>query len=172
MAGKPQDFETQKKTSLASTQQRNNLLRSWWNPNPPLPLEGERSELLEAHKECSLTVRRTMMTLLGFSIFCVLATFGTGDSQLFLAGTKQQITIPLANIEIAFVPFLIVAPLLLIVITAYLHVFIGYWYRLDAALETKATGAERLPTMLNIDAFIPRLLAGMVFYWLVPLVSG
>ena len=51
---------------------------------------------------------------------------------------EASIKVPFADVPISFVGFLVVAPLLLLLLTTYLHVFYGYWLGLDA--ERRALG--------------------------------
>jgi hypothetical protein len=78
----------------------------------------------QAHEKFSETVRLTMLSLLGFALFCLLITFGTPDSALL--GADPAIKMPFADVQVSFQSFLIVAPFLLLIITLYLHIFYGY----------------------------------------------
>jgi hypothetical protein len=83
----------------------------------------------QAHEKFSETVRLTMLSLLGFALFCLLITFSTPDSSLLVA--DPTIKMPLADVQVSFQSFLILAPFLLIVVTLYLHIFYGYWLDLE-----------------------------------------
>jgi hypothetical protein len=66
-----------------------------------------------------------MLVLLGVVLFCLLTTFGSPDKLLLVAGST--IKVPLTDAPLPFLGFIIVAPLLLIVLATYLHIFYSYW---------------------------------------------
>ncbi len=152
--------------------------RGWWYP--PEPRRGELGispeDLPDAHEKCSVTIRRTMLVLLGFSLFCIVTTFGTPDRALL--ASEATVQLPFADVPIGFLGFLIAAPFLLIVLTIYLHVFDGYRLELDAALKLELDAAsekagsksQKLPALFNLDRPVPQLLTAFIFYWLAPLV--
>jgi hypothetical protein len=129
----------------------------------------------QGHEKFSETVRLTMLSLLGFALFCLLITFSAADSTLLVA--DPTIKMPFADIQVSFQSFLILAPFLLIVITLYLHIFYGYWLDLETdhrhlthSRELGEPVIEHLPTLFSLDHPVPRLLTAFIFYWLVPLV--
>lgn len=125
-----------------------------------------RKAVTEALEKCSETVNRAMVSLLAVSLFCLLTTFGAADRSLI--APEASIKVPFAEVPISFVGFLIVAPLLLVILTIYLHVFYGYWRELDA--ERRAQGlTDTYPTLFSIDRRVGRLLTAFIFYWLTPL---
>lgn len=129
--------------------------------------EERRKAVKETLDKCSETVNRAMVSLLAVSLFCLLTTFGASDRSL--VAPEATIKVPFADAPISFVGFLIVAPLLLVVLTIYLHVFYGYWRELDT--ERRAQGlTQTYPTLFSIDRRIGRLLTALIFYWLTPLV--
>jgi hypothetical protein len=65
-----------------------------------------------------------MLSLLGFTLFCLLITLSTPDSALLVA--DPTIKMPFADVQVSFQSFLILAPFLLIVVALYLHIFYGY----------------------------------------------
>lgn len=100
--------------------------RCWWHSPPAGTLvkgkanaSKKAQELREAHEKNSETIRRAMLALLGFSLFCLMTTFGSADVSLLAA--QAAIQLPFADVPISFVGFLVAAPLLLIVLTIYLH---------------------------------------------------
>lgn len=129
----------------------------------------------QAHEKFSETVRLTMLSLLGFALFCLLITFSTPDSSLLVA--DPTIKMPFADVQVSFQSFLILAPFLLIVVTLYLHIFYGYWLDLERdyqhltrSCDASEPSIERLPTLFSLDHPVPRLLTAFIFYGLVPLV--
>ena len=143
--------------------------RKWWYPDPVVRVGKYTPEVLQGlHKGASETLRRTMLVLLGLSLFCLLATLSAPDAAFL--GVGAALTLPQANIPLSFVGFLWAAPLLLIVIAAYLHVFLGYWLELEAARRTLGQGIERLPALFNMDQPLARITSAVIFYALVPVV--
>ena len=74
---------------------------------------------------------------------------------------------------------MIVAPLLLLVLTVYLHLFYGYWLQLEQARlaynqqpERTESPIESKPTLFSLPGPIPRILTTFVFYWFVPIILG
>ncbi|MDH4032073.1 MAG: hypothetical protein OEU49_14575, partial [Chromatiales bacterium] len=152
----------------ARLEDRHRWPRSWWYPLPS-DRKYDPSTLPELHKECSATVRRVMLTLLGFALFCLLAALGANDASL--VGAEAEIRIPFANVPISFLAFLVVAPLLLVILSIYLHIFVGYLRELEAAWRGYGNMiAPRVAALFNFDTVVPRLLTAFIFYWLTPLV--
>jgi hypothetical protein len=159
--------------------------RCWWYPPSSrrddvlrmseAARQNYQGVIQQAHKRFSETVRLTMLSLLGFALFCLLITSGTPDSSLLVA--DPTIKMPFADIQVSFQSFLILAPFLLIVVMLYLQIFYGYWLDLETDLqhltlrrESSDPSIERLPTLFSLDHPVPRLLTAFIFYWLVPLV--
>jgi len=126
-----------------------------------------RKAIRDAVEKCAETVNRGMLSLLAVALFCLLTTFGGADRSL--VASDASIRLPFAEVPISFVGFLVVAPLLLIVLTVYLHVFYGYWRELDTIRLAQGL-SETYPTLFGIDRKIAHLLTAFIFYWLTPLV--
>src|SRR5215468_3162533 len=126
-----------------------------------------RKAIRDAVEKCAETVNRGMLSLLAVALFCLLTTFGGADRSL--VASDASIRLPFAEVPISFVGFLVVAPLLLIVLTVYLHVFYGYWRELDTIRLAQGL-TETYPTLFGIDRKIAHLLTAFIFYWLTPLV--
>jgi uncharacterized protein YjbI with pentapeptide repeats len=113
-----------------------------------------------------------MLTLLGVALFCLLTTLGSPD-KLLLAG-DSTIKIPFADTPMSFLGFIVVAPLLLIVLATYLHVFYGYWLACERERQyinqRLIPPIEGTPTLFSFPNAIPRVLTRFIFYRLVPLV--
>ena len=159
--------------------------RCWWYPssirrNNVLRMSTEeqlayQKAMEPAHEKFSETIRLAMLSLLGFALFCLLITFSAPDVSLLVA--EPTIKMPFADVQVSFQSFVILAPLLLIVITLYLHIFYGYWLDLETdyqhlmqGYESSTPSIERLPTLFSLDHMVPRLLTTFIFYWLVPIV--
>ena len=147
--------------------------RCWWYPVPRSEIR-HKDVVREAHKQYSDTLNKTMLTLLGVALFCVLTTIGSPDKLLLAA--DSTIKVPFADTPMSFLGFIVVAPFLLIVLAIYLHVFYGYW--LDCERERQSLNQrvippiEGIPTLFAFPDVVPRVLTRFVFYWLVPVVLG
>src|SRR5215475_16089562 len=95
-------------------------LRCWLYPSPRTEVR-HQDGVREAHKQYSETLNKTMLTLLGVALFCILTIIGS-SVKLFL-GVDSTIKIPFTDTEIPFLGFMVVAPLLLLVLWTYLHIF-------------------------------------------------
>jgi hypothetical protein len=159
--------------------------RRWWFPpssrrDDVLPMsEAARhdyhKEVQQAHEKFSETVRLTVLSLLGFVLFCLLIALGTPDSALLVADPTTKM--PFADVQVSFQSFLILARFLPLVVTLYLHIFNGYWLdlerdyqRLTLSRATHEPPMERLPTLFSLDHPVPRLPTACIFYGLAPFV--
>jgi hypothetical protein len=117
-----------------------------------------------------------MLSLLALAFLCMVTSFNTSDKS-FLTG-ETTIKVPFADAQMSFLGFNFVAPLLLIVVTMYLHIFYGYWLELERERRqinerltaTEEIPIESIPTIFYFTDLFSRLLTGFVFYWLVPVV--
>jgi hypothetical protein len=147
------------------------VLRQWWYP-VRYEVVRHADVVREAHKQYSETINKTMLTLLGVALFCLLTTCSSPD-RLLLA-PDSTLKVPFADTPLSLWGFMAVAPLLLIVLIIYLHVFYGYW--LDCERERQEINKrltppiESIPTLFSFPDDISRRLTVFVFYWLVPLV--
>jgi hypothetical protein len=131
----------------------------------------------EAHKQYSETINKIMLTLLSVSFFCLLTIYGSPDRVLLKE--DSTIKIPFTDTLMPFVGFSIVAPILLIVLTVYLHIFFGYG--LDCERErqsiknvvgTNEPPIEGIPTLFSLPNLFSAVLTSFVLYGLVPFVLG
>src|SRR5262245_55963886 len=128
------------------------------------------------HQKYSETVNTAMLTLLGVALFCLLTVFNSPD-KLFLA-EDSTIKMPFADAPISFRGFIVVAPLLLALVTLYLHIFYGYWLELERdrrqinqnLIGTGEQPIEGTPSLFYLTDWVPRQLTSLIFYWLTPLV--
>jgi hypothetical protein len=132
-------------------------------------------EVQQAYEKFSETVRLTMLSPLGFGLFCLLIALGTPDSALLVA--DPIVKMPFADVQVSFQSFLILAPFLLLVVTLYLHIFYGYWLdlerdyqRLTLSRASHEPPIERLPTLFSLGHPVPRLRTARIFYGLAPFV--
>ena len=137
------------------------LRRYWWPEEVVSRLEAE--EWRRQHDETGKTIFWAMVTVAVFSLFC-LATLVSPDFELVLS-RNERIELPTLNIKIPFTYFLLVGPIVLIALTVYQHIFIGYQRALGASNEQRA-----LPFIFTLPNRSERVISGFLFYWLVPLV--
>jgi hypothetical protein len=113
------------------------------------------------HDENSKTVRRVFHTLAGTCLFCVVTLAGSPDSQLLTS--EATVTLPILNFEMSFIAFLVVGPVLLIVLTVYLHIFVNHHRRFKIS---DAVTQPMLPNFGNVSA---KVATWLLFYWMVPI---
>ena len=149
--------------------------RCWWYPITGIRLL-PHDVLTEAYKQYGETTNRTMVSLLAVGTFCLLTVIGTPDKALLAA--QGTVKVPFAEASISFLAFVIVAPLLIIVITAYLHIFYGYWMDLERERrqynlrpsDREKGPVERLAMLFALEDPVSRGLTALIFYWLTPCV--
>jgi hypothetical protein len=90
-----------------------------------------------------------------------MLSLGTPDVSL-LAG-NATIKLPFANTDVSFVAFLFIGPVVLVALTTYLHIFVGY----HSILITSQNG-RGLPYVFNLQSRLARYVSDMLLYWLVP----
>ena len=118
--------------------------------------EQEREKLKARHDELSKDIRKTALVLLTYCFFCFL-TLGQSD-EVIVSATKM-LKIPFANTEISPRTFLIVGPLILILLTAYLHVFIREHSKITALHPN-----DKLPYIFNLESWFTKALTVFTFY--------
>jgi Pentapeptide repeats (8 copies) len=147
--------------------------RKWWRPFPEkINLCDEDWE--KQHDEISKAINKLLLILIGFCFFCVL-TLSAPDRSLLASDAK--IKLPFADTEISFVSFLIIAPLVLIAFSFYLHIFAGYWIMLLRQRPSPSTASAEiphpgLPFVFNLQSRTAVWLSTFLFYWLVPSTLG
>ncbi len=151
---------------LARIRDRTRPPRSWWWPTYILDEQSattstENSEAIKQQRqELSVTIRRVMLTVVAYGCFC-LFTLAAPDTSLL----KDRIKVPLANVEINFLDFVYVGPIVLVGLLIYLHVFLESWRTIRSG--PNETGS---PYLFNMPGMVPRLLSSFLFYWLSPIV--
>ncbi len=135
--------------------------RKWWYPVVTVP-EDDIEALNEDHAETSKTVRKTMFTIIGYSLFCLLAL---GQPDIQLIANNATIKLPFANVDVSYREFLLIGPTILLVLFAYLHIFVGYWVILSRVPKIK-----RVPFLFNLPFTGARITSAFLLYWLVLLV--
>ena len=105
------------------------------------PSEPEPSPDEKRHDHLSRDIRVTGLTLLAYSIFCFVTL-----SQVDEIIKTRNVEIPLADFPVKFSSFLAAGPLVLIIITFYLHLFIWEWERIRSV-----TPEKKLPVTFNME---------------------
>jgi hypothetical protein len=140
--------------------------RQWWYPElPAAPTLKPDAKIDKLYENCVDTLRNTMLALLAFCMFCAVTVFATPDAALI--GSTARVKLPLADVEIVFLGFLLAAPFLLIVLTLYLHIF----NNTRIQLERRYDFSDLRPLALfTIGRPISGLLTDFIFFWLVPII--
>ena len=171
------------KTILARITDQIRTLRCWRYP-VPVQETHHPDALKELHTSYAKAINKTMFTLLGVGLYCLLKVIGESDKSLIVANTTIQT--PLVGTSISFQSFLLVAPFLLVILVAYLHILYGYWLPLEkerremnekiVAENSKMTGADKpeptiesIPAIFSFTRRMPRFFTSLIFYWFVPL---
>ena len=142
---------------------RTKVPRRWWFPEIA-QVQYDPEDLQKLHTECSDTIRKTSLVLVGLSFFSLVA-LGASDESLL--GLGKEIKLPFADTNVSFLAFLYLTPLILIAITVYLHIFVGQSIRYSAiGLKPE----KKLLTVFNIDEPAAKFVAAVILYWLVPIV--
>lgn len=153
--------------------------RSWWYPSIEIIIRKlkqpvDNKEVEKLHEINSETIRRTMLALLIFDLFCLMTVLSTPD--VALIGGSSVVKLPYAEVQVSFLGFFIAAPLILVILTIYLHIFLAYSRQLEAIFSSQnITNAEsktsmlKIPTLFNLNLIIARLLSVFIFYWLTPI---
>ena len=132
----------------------------WWAPEPANDFvsEEQRENWKQQHNETSQTIHRTMLVLVTFSVFCLM-TLGAAD--IWLLSSTAKIKLPFADTEMTFVAFLLIGPAVLLALTSYLHLFVGYHRVLG--VPSKQQG---LPYVFNLQTRMGCFFTQVLFYCL------
>jgi uncharacterized protein YjbI with pentapeptide repeats len=118
--------------------------------------------MADQNEEICNTIRRAMLTTIVFSIFC-LVTIARPDLAMFI--TTEDIKVPFLDTNVAYVIFLYVAPVILIGLTLYLHIFLERHY------EQRISEIEPcLPYLFNFHGPLSKAITWFIFYGLPPLI--
>jgi hypothetical protein len=135
--------------------------RSWWYPKIAI-LNGDEPTLKRQHDECSKIIQRVWLVIAGFSFFCLI-TLSAQDASLL--GGGAEIKLALLGVTVSYNLFLLLGPIVLLGLAAYLHIFVGQLRKLE-----KYPLDHQFPYLFNLSGRMPRLMTSFVFYWLVPIV--
>jgi len=118
-------------------------------------------QLKATHDEISKTIRRVFHTLAGTCLFCIITLAGSPDSKLLTP--EATVKLPLLNYDMGFASFLVVGPVLLTVLTMYLHIFVNDHRRYPIPEKL------RLPILPNFSSFSAKAAVWLLFYWMTPI---
>jgi uncharacterized protein YjbI with pentapeptide repeats len=118
----------------------------------------------EARDKTAAQVIRIGLTFLGTTAFCVVSLL-TPDSAML--GGNDRINVPVAG-PVPFIGFMMLGPALLIALRLYLQIYVEHSDRLDRL--ARRMRAVRAPTLLPLRNPLIRIIGGLTFYLLLPLV--
>jgi hypothetical protein len=121
------------------------------------------ADAVRMHAECSRTIKRMFLAILAFSLFCIVTLSGSEEG---LLGVGTEISLPFAGVRMTVKNFVIVGPLILVALTAYLHLYVGEWARLHHSVPL----LKRAANFFNFEGFFAKLFTNVAFYWLTPAV--
>jgi len=131
------------------------------------PVTGESGQMSKADtdnlRESAKTIRGTLYSILIYSAFCVTAMGFEPSPDIFKTG---EITVPILQAKIRYITFFYVAPLILLVMAAYLHLFVGFFKEGIKGHE----GGMVLPAIFTLDNLPAKALSEALFYVLTPAV--
>ena len=141
---------------------RTKLPRLLWYP--PAPADTYDPELWQKQfDDVSTTIRRSMFGITGYAAFCLIA-LGQPDAQILKAAAVQ---LPVVNTSVSVGGFMLIGPLVLVGLTAYLHIFVGHWVVMKSG---KSNDGLRPPYIFNLPSRSATAVATFIFYWLPPIV--
>ena len=141
---------------------RTRLPRRSWYPIIPVA-EYEEGEWQKQFDVVCGTIRRTMFTILGYTGFCLIA-LGQPDAMIL---KRSAIKLPVINSDVSPAAFMLLGPVVLVIITAYLHIFVGRWLRMKSVTTA---GKLSPPYLFNLTSQTATVLTSFIFYWLPPIV--
>ncbi len=126
-------------------------------------IDDETRKMYKArHDECSKNIRGIGLALLSYALFCFL-TLLQPDSTVFQV--DQNLAIPFGNLPVGSITFLWVGPLILIILTSYLHIFISEWLKYEWIPH-----GQKLPYVFNLETRFSRALTYTIFYFIPPII--
>ncbi|MCB1949934.1 pentapeptide repeat-containing protein [Nitrosomonas sp.] len=101
-------------------------------------------DLVDRYKEVALSVRRTMFVLITFSVFCLSVLFVPDEYLIRELG--KSIDSPFLGLSLPVDAFIFVAPVFLLIITAYMNVFLAELGKMHNLPDQK-----RFPILLTLE---------------------
>jgi hypothetical protein len=127
-------------------------------------LKDEASGDLESYRADTLRrSERILLVFLSFASYCTLTLLGAHDSDLIQP--DPTITLPLVGAKIAFSGFVIAAPVILVALASYLHIYLEHLRHLEPARPDLAS-----PALLSLPHWPAQLFVEITAYWLGPAV--
>ena len=124
--------------------------------------ESDIDALKARHTELSNNINRILFTLLTFGFFCAL-TLTQPDEMVIKNGGK--IRIPFVSMEVDFLTFLIIGPIALLGITAYLILFLEEMRKYDGLPLT-----EKQTYIFTLNSTPAKLCSSILFFGFTPLI--
>jgi hypothetical protein len=115
-----------------------------------------------AKDETATQVTRIGLTFLGTTAFCLLSLLSPDSA---LVGGSERINVPLAG-PVSFFGFMLLGPAVLIVLRAYLQIYVEHSDRLDRL--ARSVQLVRAPTLVPLKNSLIRILSAFTFYVLLP----
>ena len=147
---------------------RNTWPRRLWYPRSATqrsihnPRNGRNSR-----QELQSLIKTTILTTVGFSVFCLLA-LATPDASILDA--KSKVKIALLNIDIDYTSFLYVGPMVIIALSLYIHMLLEEWFDKLKPQTKDAVSVDMYtmsPDIFNIQAHrFAGIIYNCFFYWM------
>ena len=141
---------------------RTKLPRRLWYPPAPVDIYDQDLWQKQFDDVCT-TIRRSMFGIIGYSAFCLVA-LGQPDAELLREAAVQ---LPIVNTKVSIAGFMIIGPLVLVGLSAYLHIFIGRWVKMKWG---KSMDSLSPPYIFNLPDKSAAVISAFLFYWLPPIV--
>lgn len=122
----------------------------------------EKQTIKARHDECSRNIRGIGLALLSYALFCFLTLL---QPDAFIFRVDQNLAIPFGNLPVGSITFLWIGPLILIILTSYLHIFISEWLN-----HNWIPHKQKLPFVFNLETNFSRSLTYTLFYFIPPVV--
>jgi hypothetical protein len=122
--------------------------------------ENELESWKKRHAELSNNINRTLLTLLSFGFFCAL-TLNQPDEMVIKNGGKVKI--PFVDMQVDFLTFLIIGPIALLGITAYLILYLQDMKKYDGL-----PCSEKQAYIFNLDDKPAKLISSILFFGFTP----
>jgi uncharacterized protein YjbI with pentapeptide repeats len=135
-------------------------------PVPGRKIQGLRKlssdAITKAIDETNAQIVRIGFTLVGTTTFCLLSLLSPDSA---LLGGSEKINVPLAG-PVSFFGFMLLGPAVLIMLRAYLQIYVEHRDRLDRLARLMLL--MRAPTLVPLKNPLIRFLGGCVLYLLLP----
>ena len=141
--------------------------RLWYPPERYTTIDPKSEAWKKESTELQSLIKKTILTTVGFSAFCLLSLAAPDASIL---DAKSKVKIALLNIDIDYTAFLYVGPMLIIALSLYIHVLLAEWFE---KLKPHAKDADSVdiytmkPDIFNIQVYrFAGIIYNCFFYWM------